>query len=73
MFSADKMILINLFNVRKLSHPTQSSKSNAIFQKRKKFHEIRKHSELCIYLREKKKKATVISLIFKGNEHTRDV
>lgn len=27
MFSADKMILINLFNVRKLSHPTQSSKN----------------------------------------------
>lgn len=73
MFSTDKMILINLFNVRKLSHPTQSSKSNAIFQKRKNSTKLENTLNSVFTYVKKKKKATVISLIFKGNEHTRDV
>lgn len=67
MFSADKMILINLFNVRKLSHPTQSSKNEKNSTKLENT-----LNSVFTYVK-KKKKATVISLIFKGNEHTRDV
>lgn len=67
MFSTDKMILINLFNVRKLSHPTQSSKNEKNSTKLENT-----LNSVFTYVK-KKKKATVISLIFKGNEHTRDV
>ena len=67
MFSADKMILINLFNERKLSHPTQSSKNEKNSTKLENT-----LNSVFTYVK-KKKKATVISLIFKGNEHTRDV